>query len=256
MSDFVQFGVDANIATITFNRPDKHNAITPAMSRALAEACREADARDDVRVVIVRGAGGRAFSAGSDINEIPSWDGPWAFRNRIEYAALIRDLKKPVIAKLNGWVLGGGFEMALAADIRIADPTAKLGAPEVKRGWMGGGGATQMLPRIAGVGTSMLWLLTGDTFTAEQALSRGIVDDVVAADALDARVLQIAQAIAANAPIAIQSTKAAVRAALSMSLEQGLRYENELHVVGMQSQDAKEGAAAFAQKRPPRFTGR
>ena len=256
MNGSIDLAIVDHVATITLNRPDKHNAITPAMAKALGEHCQRVDAGDDVRVVVVRGAGERAFSAGSDINALAQWKSMWEFRNRVEYAAVIRDIRKPVIAQLRGWVLGGGLEMALAADIRVAAASTKLGAPEVRRGWIGGGGASQMLPRLAGLGAAMSMLLTGDNWTAEQAFSRGIVDEVVADDALDDRVAVLARTIASHSPIATQAVKAAVRASLSSTLEQGLHYENELHVVTMHTSDAREGMEAFAEKREARFEGR
>ncbi|MBS0447209.1 MAG: enoyl-CoA hydratase/isomerase family protein [Proteobacteria bacterium] len=243
------------IATIVLDRPDKHNAITPAMAAALAAACREVDARDDVRVVLVRGGGTRAFSAGSDLNALAEDRGVWAFRNRIEYAAVVRDVRKPVIALLHGWVLGGGLEIALAADLRIAGRSAKLGAPEVQRGWVGGGGASQMLPRIVGVGRAMKMLLVGDPIPADEAHAIGLVDELLDDDAADARAAELAARMAQWSPVATQAAKAAVRASLEMPLSAGLRYENELHVVCMQARDRHEGIKAFQERRTAQFEG-
>lgn len=252
----IRLNVDGAVATIVLDRPEKHNAITPEMAAALADACREVDRRDDVRVALIRGAGARAFSAGSDLNALAEDRGVWAFRNRIEYAAVVRDIKKPVIALLHGWVLGGGLEIALAADIRIAGRSAKLGAPEVQRGWVGGGGASQMLPRVVGAGRAMQMLLAGEPMAADEAHRVGLVEELLDDDAADARAAALAATLASWSPVATQAVKAAVRASLEMPLSAGLRYENELHVVCMQARDRQEGIKAFQEKRAARFDGK
>lgn len=244
---------DGHVARIVIDRPRKHNAITPAMAKALGEACAGLDADDDVRVVVISGGGERAFSAGSDMNALGEITDIWAFRNRVEYAAVVRDMRKPVIALLRGWVLGGGLEIALGADIRIAGASAKLGAPEVTRGWVGGGGASQMLPRLVGYGQAMRLLLSGDTIDAARALAIGLVEEVVEDERLEAHVAALAQRMASFSPIATQSVKAATRAALSMPLEAGIRHENELHVICMSDRGRHEGIAAFQEKREAKF---
>jgi enoyl-CoA hydratase len=251
----IRYDVAAGIARIVIDRPEKHNAITPEMARELRDACAEVDRDDTVRVAIISGGGERSFSAGSDMNALADLSDPWAFRNRIEYAALVRDIRKPVIAALQGWVLGGGMEIALAADIRIAGRSARIGGPEVTRGWLGGGGASQMLPRLVGYGQAMRLLLTGDPADAESALRIGLVEEVLDDSELMPRVDEIATKIASFSPIATQSVKAATRAALSMPLEAGLRYENELHVICMSAKDREEGIRAFREKRPAAFSG-
>jgi len=252
----VSLSIDASVATIVIDRPEKHNAITPDMAAQLAALCRDVDGREDVRVVLVRGAGEKAFSAGSDLNALAEDRGVWAFRNRIEYAAVVRDIRKPVIAVLQGWVLGGGLEIALAADIRLAGESARLGAPEVKRGWLGGGGASQMLPRVVGAGQAMRLLLGGEPVSAAEALRIGLIEELLPDTELQGRALALARTIAGHSPIATQAVKAAVRTALSAPLETGLRYENELHVLCMQSLDHREGIKAFQERRPGAFTGR
>ena len=258
MSDNAQTGqvtlaVADRIATITLDRPAKHNAITPAMAAQLAECCRRADSDPEVRVVILRGGGERAFSAGSDLNALGEVRGVWEFRNRVEYAAVVRAIRKPVVAQLRGWVLGGGLEMAIAADVRIAGRSAKLGAPEVTRGWIGGGGASQVLPRLVGMGRAMHLLLSGHHIAAEAALAMGLVEEVVDDAELDARVQAYAATVAAHSAVATQAVKAGVRAAMEMPLSAGITYENELHVVCMQDKDHREGIAAFQQKRDAKF---
>lgn len=241
------------VARLVIDRPRKHNAITPAMARDLAAACAALDADDAVRVVLLTGGGEKAFSAGSDMNALGEITDLWAFRNRVEYAAVVRDMRKPVIALLRGWVLGGGLEIALGADIRIAGTSAKFGAPEVTRGWVGGGGASQMLPRLVGYGQAMRLLLSGDTIDAARALAIGLVEEVVEDDALDAHATALAQRIATFSPLATQAVKAATRAALSMPLDAGIRHENELHVICMSDRGRQEGVKAFQEGREGRF---
>lgn len=253
MTGRVSLTVQDGIGQIVLDRPDKMNAITPEMSRELQRVCRAVDDDRTIRVATIAGAGERAFSAGSDLNILADLTDVMAFRDRIEYAALIRDIKKPVVAALKGWVLGGGMEIAIAADIRIAGRGAKIGGPEVTRGWIGGGGASQMLPRLVGVGQAMRMLLTGDPVDAETALRIGLVEEVVDDDELSARVMDVARKIASFSPVATQTIKAGVRAALSMPLEAGLRYENELHVICMSDKGRAEGIKAFQEKRDAKF---
>jgi enoyl-CoA hydratase len=251
----IRYSAGAGIARIVLDRPEKHNAITPEMARELRDVCAEVDRDDAVRVAIISGGGERSFSAGSDMNALADLSDPWAFRNRIEYAAVVRDVRKPVIAALRGWVLGGGMEIALAADIRIAGRSARIGGPEVTRGWLGGGGASQMLPRLVGYGQAMRLLLTGDSIDAETALRIGLVEELVEDSELMLRADEMAAKIASFSPMATQSVKAATRAALSMPLEAGLRYENELHVICMSAKDHEEGIKGFQEKRPAAFSG-
>jgi enoyl-CoA hydratase len=245
--------IENRVGRIVLDRPEKHNAITPEMTRELARICKEVDENDAIRVVTIMGAGERAFSAGSDLNTLLDLSDLWAFRNRIEYAAVVRDIRKPVIAGLKGWVLGGGMEIALAADIRIAGRSARIGGPEVTRGWLGGGGASQMLPRLAGYGQAMRLLLMGEPVDADTALRIGLVEELVQDDQVPARVAAMAERIASFSPTATQSIKAAVRAALSMPLCEGLRYENELHVLCMAEKGREEGIKAFQEKREAKF---
>jgi enoyl-CoA hydratase/carnithine racemase len=184
MSDgSVHVTISDGIAEITLDRPGKHNAMTPAMTNALMQACADLERDDNVRVVVLKGAGERAFSAGSDIQSLAQYKSAWAFRARVEYTTAIRTLTKPVIAVLKGWVLGGGLEMALASDIRIAGGSAKF-----------------------------------------------------------------AKQIAGFKPVAVQAIKAAVRASLSMSVDDGLRVENELNTHCFSGSDHLEGIKAFAEK--------
>jgi enoyl-CoA hydratase len=253
MSGHIELTVSDGIGHVVLARPEKHNAITRDMAREIRRICLEIDDNDAIRVVTISGAGERAFSAGSDLNGLADLSDIWAFRNRVEYAAAVRDVRKPVIAGLKGWVLGGGMEMALGADIRIAGRSARIGGPEVTRGWVGGGGATQLLPRLVGYGQAMRMLLAGDPVDADTALRIGLVEEVVNDAAVVARMTELAAKIAALSPVAVQATKAAVRAALSTPLEAGIRYENEIHVICMADKDRIEGIRAFQEKREGKF---
>jgi enoyl-CoA hydratase len=249
----VTLTVADGIGQIVLDRPDKMNAITPAMTAELQRICQEIDDNRTIRVATIMGAGERAFSAGSDLDILADLTDVLAFRDRVEYAALVRNLRKPVVAGLKGWVLGGGMEIAIAADIRVAGRSAKIGGPEVTRGWIGGGGASQMLPRLVGVGQALRLLLTGDPVDAETALRIGLVEELVEDAEVAPRVMALARKIASFSPVATQAVKAGIRAALSMPLEQGLRYENELHTICMSDNARHEGIRAFQEKREGRF---
>ncbi len=253
MSDNIEYTSANGVGRIVLARPEKHNAVTRDMARELRRICLEIDADDTIRVATITGTGERAFSAGSDLNGLADLSDLWAFRNRVEYAAAVRDVRKPVIAGLKGWVLGGGMEMALGADIRIAGASAKIGGPEVTRGWVGGGGASQLLPRLVGYGQAMRMLLVGDPVDAATALRIGLVEEMVEDTVVLTRVDELAAMIATLSPIAVQATKAAVRAAMSTPLEAGIRYENEIHVICMADKDRLEGIKAFQEKRTGKF---
>lgn len=242
------------VAELLLDRPAKHNAVTPAMAAAIADAARALDADDAVRVVLLRGAGERAFCAGSDLNSLAAYPSTWHFRNRVEYATAIRNIRKPVIAALQGWTLGGGAEMALGADIRIAAEGTRFGFPEVTRGWVGGGGASQMLPRMIGAARAMRMLMTGDPIDAAEAHALGLFDQVVPQADLVATAQAMAAKIAGFSPVAVQSVKASVRMAMEAPLTAGLLYENEMNVLCFSAGDHLEGIRAFAEKRGAAFS--
>jgi enoyl-CoA hydratase/carnithine racemase len=247
---------DAHIVTLRLNRPTKLNTITPAMGQALTTLVPAINADDEVRVVVIEGVGERAFSAGSDVAVLDDYGTNWQLRNRTDYARAVWAIRKPVIAKIRGYCIGGGLEMALMSDIRVSDHSGRFGAGEIKLGWHGGAGNTQLLPRVVGPGKALAMLLTGEPVDAVEAHRTGLVDELVDAEALDQRVAALAGAIAANAPVAVQLAKHLVRIAQSTSLEVGLAYENDTFAYCFTTQDAAEGRAAFLQKRPAAFTGR
>jgi enoyl-CoA hydratase/carnithine racemase len=166
-----------------------------------------------------------------DLKAIEAFPTAWDFRHRPDYPGAVRAIRKPVVAAVKGWALGGGFELALAADIRIAGRSARIGFPEVTRGWVGGGGASQMLPRVAGLGVAMRLLLTGDPIGAEEALQLRLVEEVVEDSALEEAALALCRKLAALPPVATQAVKAAVRQSLEAPLSAGLAYENEMNVL-------------------------
>ncbi|WP_270936513.1 enoyl-CoA hydratase/isomerase family protein [Falsiroseomonas oryzae] len=240
MDGQVTLEVQDGVAVLTLDRPAKHNAITNAMAGQLAVHARSIDADGAVRAVLLRGAGPRAFCAGMDLNAIEAFPTAWDFRHRPDYPGAVRSIRKPVVAAVKGWALGGGFELALASDIRIAGRSARIGFPEVTRGWVGGGGASQLLPRLAGLGVAMRLLLTGEQIDAEEALRLRLVEQVVEDAVLEETAMELCRSLAALPPVAVQAVKAAVRQSLEAPLSAGLAYENEMNVLCLAA--LREGA--------------
>jgi enoyl-CoA hydratase/carnithine racemase len=252
----VLFQRDGHVATITLNRPQKLNAVTPEMAAALIGHVETCNTDDVIRVVILTGAGEKSFCAGSDIRELDGYDTPWSFRTRPDYCDAIRRLTKPAIAAVNGYAFGGGLELSLSCDIRLASENARFAAPEIKLGWIGGGGMTAFLVNSIGPSNAALMVMTGDPIDAAQALRWGLVTDVVAPADLLPRAREIAAAIAARAPIAAETAKLNLRAAASMPLENAIQYERDLQTICFATEDAAEGRAAFKEKRAPVFRKR
>jgi enoyl-CoA hydratase len=245
------------VATITINRPDKRNALNGAVRRELLQALDQLRGTDDARVVIITGAGDKAFIAGADIGEFAERT---PVQQRAEMAERrifeeVAQFPKPVIAMINGFALGGGCELALACDLRIAARSAKLGQPEIKLGIIPGGGGTQRLPRLVGVGNAMRLILTGELINADEAARLGLIDVLVEDADLRTRTLEIAKAMAAHSPLTLMLAKIAVRAAEETPLAAGLAFERELFITAFGSNDKREGVAAFLEKRTPNFTG-
>ena len=258
--DHILFRVEDGIAHLTLNRPTKHNAITAAMGGEIARLSRRINTDPGINVLIIQGAGDRAFSAGSDVNALDDLGTPWDGRNRADYdrdyIAPLLGLRKPMIAAIDGYCLGGGLEVAMCCDIRLATPDSTFGAPEVQRGWHAGSGNTSILPRLIGYGDAALWILTGDKFPASEAYRLGLVQRLVERDQLLAEALKIAQRLAKNPPIAVQSAKQIIRQSQGTSIAQGLAWENDGYTLCMMTEDAREGMAAFGEKREPVFRGR
>jgi enoyl-CoA hydratase len=249
---------DGGVATLTVNRPDKRNSLNGRVRADLIAALDAVRDEPEVRVVVITGAGDRAFVAGADISE-------FAERSPLEQRAAmtgrrvfdeIAAFPKPVIAMIQGYALGGGCELALACDLRIAGDGARLGQPEINLALIPGGGGTQRLPRLVGTGQAMRLVLTGEIVDATEALRIGLVDQVVPAAELRERTMEIARTMATRSPVALEMAKRAVRAAAEMPLTAGLALETELFVTCFGSDDRREGVAAFLEKREARFDGR
>ncbi|GAA2895856.1 enoyl-CoA hydratase/isomerase family protein [Streptosporangium fragile] len=252
----VVLDVDGPVAVLTLNRPAKLNALTPEMADALRDHADAVNEDPAIRVVVLTGAGERSFCVGSDIRELDGYDTPWKFRNRRDYGDSVRSIRKPVIAAVNGYAYGGGLELAMSCDIRLAATGATFAAPEIKLGWIGGTGQSALLAHSAGPSNAALMLLTGDPIDARQALAWGLVSRVVEPEELLPAARELAGRIAARAPIAAQTAKANLHATYSMPLDQAIQYERDLQTICFATQDAAEGREAFAQRREPRFTGR
>jgi enoyl-CoA hydratase len=256
--ELVTTDIDDCVATVTINRPEKLNALNTAVRQAFTATLRRLEAHPDVRAAIVTGAGDKAFVAGADIAE-------FEHRTAVEQLTISRcgtvfsaaaSFRKPLIAAINGYCLGGGCELALACDIRIASATARLGQPEVNLALIPGGGGTQRLARLVGVGQAFKLIYSGEIIDADEALRIGLVEEVVAPDQLMPRARQIATSIAAKSPVALQLIKEAIQASLELPLTEGLRLETALLSVAFASEDKQEGVRAFLQKRRPSFNGR
>lgn len=256
MTEDILFAVDGAVATITLNRPQKLNAVTPEMADAIVEAVTSCNDSDTIRCVILTGAGERAFCAGSDIRELDSYETPWQFRNRPDYCDAFRALLKPTICAVNGYALGGGLETAMSCDIRIASENAQFAAPEIKLGWIGGGGMAAHLSHSIGASNAALMLMTGDPIPAEKALGWGLISEVVPQADLLLRAREIADVIASRAPIAAETAKLNLKAAVSMPIEKAIEYERDLQTICFATSDAAEGRAAFKEKRSPLFQRR
>jgi E-phenylitaconyl-CoA hydratase len=251
---------DGGVGCVTLNRPDKRNAIDDATRDALTAAFTGLDEDSAIRAVILTGAG-TAFCAGVDLTTAgnvaahsASVATPVVSRPRL--SAPLENFSKPVIAALNGVAVGGGLELALACDIRIAAIGARFGLPEVKIGSVPGSGGTQRLAGAVGRSFAAHMLFTGELITAEQGLASGLVSEVLAPEALMERAWTIARTIAGNAPLSLVAIKKAFRAATDLPLASGLELERALYGALTLSEDRAEGRAAFREKRKPDFKGR
>ena len=246
------------VTVLTVNRPEKRNALNGEVRCAFLGALAAAAREPDVRVVVLTGAGPKSFVAGADIAELAGRSMDQQRRVMAGpsiYESLWR-LTKPAIAAINGYCFGGGLEIALACDMRIASSAARFGQPEISLGLIPGGGATQRLPRLIGSGAAARMIMSGEAIDATEALRLGLVDEVVAPDELLSRVLALADRIAAHSPVALAAAKEAMRTSWSSPMESGLRAEAALFQLCFASADAREGLRAFVEKRAPVFEGK
>lgn len=244
---------------VVLTRPAQINAINDDIRQGVPQALRAFDHDPGIRVIAIRGEGPRGFCAGADIKESRGPETAIEVRHRMEGARWIEtidSIRKPVIAAIHGYCMGGGLELALACDIRFATPDAVFSLPETALGLIPGGGGTQRLPRVVGPGRAMDMLLTGDRLDAAAARDIGLITRISSvSEALVDEVRAFALRIAAKAPAATLSAKRAARGALDLSLKQGLDLELDLFAMLKPSDDAQEAASAFREKRAPNFTG-
>lgn len=252
------YDIAEQVAVVTLNRPKVLHALNVQVFDELDEVFAALAGDETVRVILVTGAGEKAFAAGADLNEVLGTDAESGTTLALRGQEVFRRIEtcgKPVIALVNGFALGGGCELALACTMRIASETARLGQPEAKLGLIPGYGGTQRLPRLVGQAAALKMMLTGEMVTAAEALRIGLVDEVVPAAELRSRGFAIAKAIVAVAPLAVSGCLEAVRRGADMTLDEGLKLEAEIFGRLCGTEDKREGVGAFLEKRSPAWKG-
>ena len=259
MSDVVLLEkLDGHIAKIIINRPDKLNALNREVRQGILCALDDLAEDDDVRVAVITGAGDKAFIAGADISEFKDARPVEQYRSMQTeniYMA-IEEFPKPVIAMINGFCLGGGCELAMACDMRVASTSSKLGQPEINLGLIPGGGGTQRLPRLIGEGWAMRLISSGELISGDTAAKIGLVETAVAPEELETYTLTLAAKIGSRSPVALQAAKESVLAARRMPLDEGLKFERAWFSLLFSTDDMVEGVSAFLEKRKAEFQGR
>lgn len=256
----VSYDEDTGIGEITMNRPDALNALNSQLTGDIVRGLRLLEEQNEghdgvaLRCVILEGTGDRAFSAGADINEFGGGQSGSSL-DRSHYKT-IRDFPTPIVAKIHGYCLGGGFETALSADLRFASDESTFGFPEVDLGFLPGAGGGAMVNRIAGPAVAKELAMTGKHISADEALEHGLVNDVFPAEDLDDEVRAIAEDLATQAPLALQGIKRAVNYAVEVGLEEGIEYDGQTASVLSRTEDFAEGTRAFAEDREPEFQGK
>lgn len=250
-----------NVAWITLNNPEKYNALDYEMRKELILALQDASNDDDIRVVVIKGSG-KAFCAGGNIREFLGWKPIDALKYMREVGTslvvskIIMEMPKPVIALVHGYCFGGGFELAQSCDIIIASDDAIFGQPEVNVGLIPGGGGTQRLPRLIGEKKAKEIIFTGRRISAEELEKLGLINKVVPREKLIEAANEVIEEIKSKSPIVIAAAKEAINAALRTSLNEGLKYEAQIFAQLFSTEDQKEGAKAFLEKRKPIWKGR
>lgn len=254
----VEFTKEDHVATITLNRPDAMNSLDPESVTRLAEIWAEVIKDDDIRVSVLTGAGEKSFCTGTDMKKTPPPDECMASIWLREGQPIVPHMKmwKPLICAINGYAVGGGLEMALACDLRIASSNAKFGLTEVKVASLAGLNGTQCMPRAIPQAVAMKMLLTGEMIDAKEAHRVGLISDVVEPGELMGFAKKLALKIAGNAPLSVKAAKQAVIMGLEMPLEHGIAFSHLLWGALRDTEDRKEGFAAFAEKRAPQWKGR
>lgn len=253
----ILYAVNGPMALITINRAEKHNAISLATLDELQAAVRLVERDEAIRVLTITGAGGKAFAAGSDLGEVVDRDLKKALEPIVQgLADQLERMPKPTIAAIDGICMGGGLEVALGCDLRIATPHSRFATPEGRLGIIPGGGATARLPRIVGRGWGMEMLLMGDPIGADRALAIGLITRIVEPDELLAEAERMASQLAQFAPFVPRTMKAMVNFGMEGSLASALMFEKYAQGALVQTQDKAEGIAAFLEKRKPTFKGK
>ena len=255
---YIKFMVKDGIGWVQFNRPDKLNALNPDVLEDLERAVIECEGNDAVRIVVLKGSE-KAFVAGADIKHMASGDISLAYAltdqtRRVQER--LADLPKPTIAAISGYALGGGCEIALCCDFRIAADNAVMGLPEITLGIIPGGGGTQRLPRLVGLGPATELIFLGEMIKAEKAEQIGLVNRVVPLDQLESEVQSLASKLMARPVWGLRAAKTAMRKGLNVSLKDGLNIEQDVFCMLFGTEDKKEGMTAFIEKRKPDFKGR
>jgi enoyl-CoA hydratase len=259
VGDFVNVEQDGPVALVTLENPPV-NALSAQLLEELEAEIDRLDHDAATHAIVVRGAGERAFVAGADIKEFPALreraSGDGSPRGIQRIGARLERCRKPVVAAIHGFCLGGGLELAMACDVRVAAEDAQLGQPEIKLGLIPGGGGTQRLPRLVGPGRALLLNLTGDPISGAQAYEWGLVERAVPAGAHVEAALEVARTLAERSPHAVAVVKELARETRDLPLEEGLRLEAQAFLRCLASEDGQEGVAAFIEKRQPQWSGR
>ncbi len=254
--EFININVDKYIATITINRPEVLNAMNKAVVAELEEAMEECIQNDDVGVIVITGAGEKSFIAGADIKSMQKMSSREALefsREGQEMTMVIENSPKPVIAAINGFALGGGCEIALACDMRIASENAKFSQPEVALGIIPGWGGTQRLPRLIGKGRAIEMIASGEMMDANEALRIGLINHVVPQSELMEKVQSLVKAILRNGPAAVGAALKCIHKGFDEPLENGLDIELNAFSELFETDEQREGTTAFVEKREPNF---
>jgi enoyl-CoA hydratase len=258
MPETILIDKEGRVAILTINRPDKLNALNQQVRDEVLAALDELAADDGVGVVVLTGAGEKSFIAGADIGEFEGRQ-PFDQREAMRIPRIfdaMGSFPKPVIAMINGFCLGGGCELAMGCDLRIASDKARFGQPEIKLGLIPGGGGSQRLPRLVGLGHALRLILTGDMIGAAEAKEIGLVEMVVPHEELREKTLELAGRMAAMSPITLRVAKEAVRVSQRLPIEEGILYERDLFCLCFSTEDKAEGVKAFLEKRPAEWKGR